>query len=238
LKIDPANAQAKSGLESVKRAMDSEASNANPMRTFANSFQDPQLIQKLARNPKTSGLLADQDFMSKLQRFQQNPDSFGAAEFQDPRFLQVFGVLMGLDMSFGAPPAGASSSAPGATNEDEDEEMPDLMPPRPSSTAQKKAPEPVPEPEPEDEEEKAKKEAKAAADEEKRLGTENYKKRNFDAAIEHYTKAWDLHQDITYLTNLGAAYFEKKDYEKCIEACKKAIEEGRFVHTDFKIMAK
>jgi stress-induced-phosphoprotein 1 len=236
LKIDPANAQAKSGLESIKRAMDSDANNANPMRTFANSFNDPQLIQKLARNPKTSNLLADQDFMMKLQRFRQNPDNFSPQDFQDPRFLQVFGVLMGIDMSFGdAPPPGASSSA---AREPEDEVMTDAEPPKPSSYAPKKNPEPESESESEDEEAIAKKEAKAKADEEKKLGTESYKKRQFDAAIEHYSKAWDLHKDITYLTNLGAAYFEKGDYEKCIESCKEAIEEGREVLADFKLIAK
>jgi stress-induced-phosphoprotein 1 len=215
--------------------MDNESGAANPMRTFANAFNDPQLIQKLARNPKTSSLLADQEFMMKLQRFRQNPESFGPQEFQDPRFLQVFGVLMGLDMSFSDAPPG--SSAAGAA-EREDEEMPDLEPPRSGRAAANKAPEPESESEEEDEEAIAQREAKAKADEEKKLGTENYKKRNFDAAIEHYSKAWELHKDITYLTNLSAAYFEKGEYEKCIEVCKQAIQEGREVLADFKLIAK
>jgi stress-induced-phosphoprotein 1 len=217
--------------------MDTEASNTNPMRTFANSFSDPRLIQKLATNPKTSPLLADQEFMMKLQRYRQNPDSFSAADFQDPRFLQVFGVMMGIDMDISNAPPGAASSGAGA-REPEDEEMPDLEPPQPYKPQTKKAPEPQPEPEPEDEEAVAKREAKAKADEEKKLGTENYKKRQFDAAIEHYTKAWEIHKDITYLTNLGAAYFEKGDYEKCIETCKTAIEEGREMLADFKLISK
>lgn len=241
LKIDPTNAQAKSGLTSIKKAMDSEGSNANPMATFANSFQDPQLIQKLASNPKTSNLLADQDFMMKLQRFRQNPNSFSAQDFQDQRFLQVFGVLMGLDMSFGgAPPAGASArggDATAADDDDEDEEMPDLAAPQAASAA-RKVPEPESEDDSEDEEDAAKREAKVKADEEKKLGTENYKKRQFDEAIKHYSKAWELYKDITYLTNLGAAYFEKGDYEDAIEACEEAIEQGREVHADFKIIAK
>jgi stress-induced-phosphoprotein 1 len=83
-----------------------------------------------------------------------------------------------------------------------------------------------------------KKKAKEAADKEKALGTENYKKRNFDEAIAHYTKAWELFKDITYLNNLGAAYFEKGDYENCIEACQKAVEEGREIYADFKLIAK
>ncbi|KAI9859555.1 MAG: Hsp90 cochaperone [Vezdaea acicularis] len=79
---------------------------------------------------------------------------------------------------------------------------------------------------------------KAEAEEQKKLGTENYKKRQFDAAIEHYSKAWELHKDITYLNNLGAAKFEKGDYKGAIDACKQAIEEGREIRADFKIIAK
>jgi stress-induced-phosphoprotein 1 len=93
-------------------------------------------------------------------------------------------------------------------------------------------------PEPEDDDVKAKKEAKEKADAEKALGTENYKKRQFDAAIEHYSKAWELHKDITYLNNLAAAKFEKGDYEGCIAECKRAIEEGREMRADFKLIAK
>ncbi|KAF2815931.1 uncharacterized protein BDZ99DRAFT_126004 [Mytilinidion resinicola] len=193
-------------------------------------FNDPQLIQKLAANPKTSGLLADHSFMDKLQRLKANPNSIGE-EMRDPRFLQVMSVLLGIDMSFGAPPGGEDAPSAGrATEVEEDVPMRDAKP------EPKRAPEP--EPEPEDEEAIAAKEAKAKADEEKKLGTENYKKRNFDAAIEHYSAAWSLHKDITYLTNLGAAKFEKGDYQGAIEACQQAIEYGREVLADFKIIAK
>jgi stress-induced-phosphoprotein 1 len=93
-------------------------------------------------------------------------------------------------------------------------------------------------PEPEDEETIAKRKAKEAGDREKQLGTECYKRREFDAAIEHYSKAWELHKDITYLTNLSAAKFEKGDYPGVIEACEKAIAEGREIRADFKLIAK
>ena len=117
--------------------------------------------------------------------------------------------------------------------------MPDLVPDEPPRHAQPaKAPEPEPEPEPEDEDAIAKKKAKEDADKEKALGTENYKKRQFDAAIEHYTKAWEIHKDITYLTNMSAAQFEKGDYQGAIETCEKAIQEGREVLADFKSIAK
>ena len=239
LKLEPANAQAKSGLDAVNRAIDAEAqadgasfpagaSGSDPFGGMANMFSDPQLIQKLAQNPKTSSYLADPQFMAKLGRLAKNPSAMGQ-EMGDPRILQVMGVLLGLDLSMGGP----SESGPSTAREaEEDVPMPDF---RPSSTNAK---EPEPETEPEGEEAVAAKKAQEEAEAEKKLGTENYKKKQFDAAIEHYSKAWDLHKDITYLTNLGAAKFEKGDYQGAIEACKKAVEEGRQVLADFKLIAK
>jgi stress-induced-phosphoprotein 1 len=79
---------------------------------------------------------------------------------------------------------------------------------------------------------------KAAADEEKNKGNAAYKARSFDEAIAHYQKAWDLYKDITYLNNLSAAYFEKGDYDKSIAEATRAVEEGREIHADFKLIAK
>lgn len=198
-------------------------------------FNDPQLVQKLAANPKTSKFLADPAFMNKIRNLQQNP-SMNQDMFSDPRMIQVLGVLMGVDMdmmSGGAGSADAAASAFSAKQNEEDVEMPDVRP-----AARQPEPEPAAEPEPEDEEAAAKAKAKAEADEEKAKGTEQYKKKNFDEAIAHYTKAWELHKDITYLNNLGAANFEKGDYQAAVDACEKAVEEGREIYADFKMIAK
>ncbi|CAH0029713.1 unnamed protein product [Clonostachys rhizophaga] len=229
LKQDPNNAQLKSGLASVDKAIEHEAAPmaSDPGAGIFKMFNDPQLIQKLASNPKTSSLLADPSFMAKLQLIQKDPQNMQSL-FDDPRMLQVLGVLMGVDLE-------TRESAPEGANVQEFP-MTDAPPPEPKKPEPAKAPEP--EPEEIDEEALEKKKAKEAADKEKALGTENYKKRNFDEAIAHYTKAWELFKDITYLNNLGAAYFEKGDYEKCIEACQKAVEEGREIYADFKLIAK
>ncbi|MCJ1381718.1 Hsp90 cochaperone [Xylographa soralifera] len=241
--LDPANAQAKSGLAAVQRAIESEAKDdgigGDASGGLGGLFNDPQLIQKLAGNPKTSSLLADPSFMAKLQRLKQNPNNIGE-EMRDPRFLQVMSVLLGIDMSFGAPGEGTGEGPAfgGPQEPEEDTPMPDARLSSAATGQSTKAPEPETEPEPEDEEAAAKQKAKEEADAEKKLGTENYKKRQFDEAIEHYSKAWELHKDITYLTNMSAAQFEKGDYQAAIETCEKAIEEGREVLADFKIIAK
>ncbi|KAK3905764.1 heat shock protein sti1 [Staphylotrichum tortipilum] len=234
LKIDPNNAGMKNDMASVKRAMEQEAGGAgggfDPTAGLGKTFSDPNLLQKLASNPKTSAMLADPTFVAKLQSLKDNPNNMQEM-FSDPRLIQVLGVLMGVDMELrDSPPEGAAASG-SRVEAEEDVPMRD-------APAPKKAPEPEPEAEEVDEEALEKKKAKEAAEKEKLLGTENYKKRNFDEAIKHYQAAWDLHQDITYLNNLGAAYFEKGDYQACIETCTKAIEEGRNLYADFKIIAK
>ncbi|KAL6794825.1 hypothetical protein GGI42DRAFT_363251 [Trichoderma sp. SZMC 28013] len=226
LKHDPNNAQLKSGLASVEKVLPGADGGVDP---FGKMLKDPKLIQKLASNPKTSSLLADPTFMAKLQQLQKNPNTEDV--FSDPRMIQVLGVMMGVDMEMrDSAPEGSESYV---VTDDRDTPMTDA----PKKPEPKKAP--VPEPEPElDEEALEKKKKKEEADKEKALGTENYKKRKFDEAIEHYSKAWEIYQDITYLNNLGAAYFEKGDYDKCIESCQKAIDEGRLIYADFKLIAK
>jgi stress-induced-phosphoprotein 1 len=219
--------------------MEQEAGGGDPLGGMGKMFSDPNLLQKLMTNPKTSSYFSDPSFIAKVQQLQQNPQMTPDL-FSDPRMIQVLGVAMGVDMEMRAPedmPAGAGASSSGAKEVEEDVPMPDAAP---KAEKPKKAPEPepVPEPEEEDEDALAKKKAKEDADKEKALGTENYKKRNFDEAIKHYQAAWDLHKDITYLNNLGAAYFEKGDYQACIDACTKAIDEGRMIYADFKMIAK
>ena len=99
---------------------------------------------------------------------------------------------------------------------------------------------------------------KKAAEAEKKSGADAYKKRDFATAITHFTKAWDTWpKDIAFLTNLAgetvlvlfadvvtnvragsivacvAAYFEQGEYDKSIETCQKAVDEGREVISPF-----
>ena len=64
LKLDPNNAGMKNDLASVQRAIDQEIQGAgfgggDPTAGLGQMFNDPQLIQKLAANPKTSSYLAE-----------------------------------------------------------------------------------------------------------------------------------------------------------------------------------
>jgi len=101
-----------------------------------------------------------------------------------------------------------------------------------------KQPKPEPEPElsPEEQERKAK---RAEADQHKALGNTAYKSKQFDEAIKHYEKAIEtLPDEITYYNNMAAVKMEIKDFDGCIETCKKGIEIGRSVRADYKLVAK
>ena len=56
---------------------------------------------------------------------------------------------------------------------------------------------------------------------------------------QHYEKALEvLPDEMTYYNNLAAVRLEQKDYDGCIETCKKGIEVGRSVRADYKLVAK
>ncbi|RKF72665.1 Heat shock protein sti1-like protein [Golovinomyces cichoracearum] len=244
LKIDSNNAQIKSGLASVNRAIENEAKGGcffeeiqrgiggSPADGLGNVFNDPQLIQKLAANPKTSKFLADPSFMMKLTSLKNNPNATQDL-FSDPRMIQVLGVLMGVDLSMMGNDDPMRASEPATNDTEQDIVMPDASTSKPSQKV-----EPEPENEPLDEEAAKKAESKAAADKEKELGTQQYKNRNFEEAISHYQKAWELNKDIIYLNNIGAVYFEMGDYDNVIKVCTQAIDEGREIYADFKMIAK
>ena len=88
-------------------------------------------------------------------------------------------------------------------------------------------------------EEREKKKHKAEAVKEKEAGNEAYKKKDFEAAISHYNRAIVLDDtDISFITNRAAVFFETKEFDRCIEDCDKAVERGREVRADFKLLAK
>ena len=142
--------------------------------------------------------------------------------------IQVMGALIGVDMKAFERPSSESAQPM------EEESMP-----KPTSASRKEETK-------EESQSEAKSEAEAKpldpnvaeAEKEKKLGNEHYMKRDFDVAAQHYQKAWELHQDITYLNNLGAVYFEKGELDECIKTCEKAVEEGRSMLADYKLVAK
>lgn len=240
LELDPQNAQAKQGMESIEAQMQREMKSGDfapggmdPFANFAKKLSDPAFFREMASNPKTSHLLADAEFMQKLDGVKRDPQSL-MQQIGDPRMMAVLGLLLG--ESVGVSGADTDGDAP---MKDAPEEPQDRSAPSTDSAKPKAAP--VPEPEPvaeEDSDAKAAREAKEQADAAKADGNAAYKQRKFPEAIAQYERAYALHKDITYLTNKAAAQFEAKDYDAAIATCQAAIEQGREARADYKIIAK
>jgi stress-induced-phosphoprotein 1 len=202
LALDPSNEGLKAGLEDAKKA-----AAAPPRRgpsgpdAIGQMFQGPELWSKIASDPTTRAYLNEPDFMQMLREVQRNPSSI-SMYLSDPRMMQVLSLM--LNVKIQRPEASEPSQS-----------TPPPPPPQQQQTSplQTKAREVEPEPEPEPmdftDEEKERKERKAAAQKEKELGNTAYKKKDFEAAIQHYTKALEHDdEDISYLTNRAAVYIE------------------------------
>jgi stress-induced-phosphoprotein 1 len=226
LKIDPENALLKKGLEDVNAQMEQEM--GNPMA----SMFGPDMWQKLASNPKLSPYLAQPDVVAMLQECQKDPKSM-SKYMQDQRMMQIMLGLMGLD--------GAMATNPEEL-EKAKQEANDNLDARANSNSQPKNPEPTPAPEPVEEvsdEAREKLNARKASDDFKQQGNELYKKRKFNEALEFYDKAWGADaSNVAVLTNKAAVLFEMERYEETIKVCEEAVEAGREIRADFKLIGR
>ncbi|GFS31550.1 stress-inducible protein [Actinidia rufa] len=133
---------------------------------------------RLEYDPTTRAFLQQDDFKNKMLDVQENPSTLNR-HLKDPRIMQALGVLLNVKLR--------------RPNSAEDADIPD------AETTEE-------EPEPEDmevpEEEREARDRKKEAHKEKEKGNAAYKKKDFEAAIQHYTKAIELDdKDISLLTN-------------------------------------
>jgi len=230
LEIDPNNDALKSGLADAQSA--ASRHRAAPPSPFGDAFSGPEMWTKLTADPMTRAYLQQPDFLNMMKEIQKNPSNLNLY-LKDQRVMQALGVLLNVKFR---------------TSTAEDTEMPDTSPSSPPTQTERKRaaeteppkePEPEPEPMQVSEEEKEAKEMKAQALKEKELGNAAYKKKDFDTAIQHYTKAMELdNEDISYIMNRAATYLEMGKYEECIKDCESAVERGRELRSDFKMIAK
>ncbi|KAI4372460.1 hypothetical protein MLD38_010687 [Melastoma candidum] len=233
LELDPANEALKSGLADAQAAVRSRSRGGgegmgNP---FGDIFKGQEMWAKLTADPATRGYLAQPDFVKIMKEIQRNPNSLNLY-LKDQRVMKAIGVL--LNVNFQAPPEGAEDVE--MTEENRGEKRDEGKPPQSSATA------PAEEMEIEEElgeEEKEKTTKKERAKKEKEEGNAAYKKKDFNKAIECYSKAIELDdEDISFLTNRAAVYLEMGRYEDCIKDCDKAVERGRELRSDFKMIAR
>ncbi|CAI0413745.1 unnamed protein product [Linum tenue] len=239
LDFDPNNDALKSGLaDAESAAASSSRSRAAPQSAnpFADSFSGPEMWAKLTADPSTRPFLQQPDFVKMMQDIQKNPSNLNLY-LKDQRVMQALGVL--LNVKFMSPNAGEDMDIPETEAESPPPPPPEKKPTTNNAPVEERTREPEPEPMEVPEEEREEKERKAQALKEKELGNAAYKKKDFETAIAHYTKAIELYdEDISFITNRAAVYLEMGKYEDCIKDCDKAVERGRELRSDYKMVAR
>lgn len=223
LELEPGNAQIKEAIDNLDKPSAQEEENP---------FFTADAMTKLMANEKTKKFFSDPDFRNKFDFCKQNPQMFMQLMQTDPRFMQVFQVITGIDLE--------AMQEQQFKNRDK---MDELKKQKEAEDKKKKEEEEAKRKKEEEEklpdEEKQKLQKQREADQWKDKGNDAYKKKNFEEALELYDKAIELcPSEITYYTNKAAVYFEMKDYDKCIELCDRAEEVAREGYYDFKKLAK
>lgn len=233
LEIEPTNAMAKEGINSANEAKNAaESAGPGDMGDMFSKFTDPQLISKLQANPKTAEMMRDPMLVEKVKKMQGNPQSVAQDMMSDPRLMTIITTILGLDLDLNnAPKSGDEDVKMQETTTEATPELPKEE--KKSAPVVETKEEPVAD-EPMDDDVSN----RQAADQFKAEANALYKQKKFDEAIELYNKAWESYKDITYLNNRAAAEFEKGDYDVAIATCTGAIDEGRNMRSDYKLIAK
>lgn len=227
LKIEPGNKTLESGLRQVEESYAAQASSG-----LSSIFQG-DVFSKIQANPKISHFLHNEGFRQKIIAIQQDPNSL-SKYMDDPQIMNTMMYLMGMGDMMGGPGGPSPFMPPSAAGQAQSYE-----PPTPQQVQPKSEPKPEPTPEPEPMELSEEDIKKQEAIKEKDLGNAEYKKKNFDQAIAHYEKAWELdNTNVTILTNKSAVLFEMGKYDECIATCENAVDVGREHRADYKIIAK
>ncbi len=208
--IDPNNAQLKENLAEAKRA---KADADNP---FKKNFH------KLYTDPRTAGYMKDPQFNNMLQ-FAINDQKMLMQLIQsDPRFMDVFSVLTGIDL--------------GKMNEeqmkaDTQKEEFDKRRKKEAEEQAKKTEEERKKKQEEDkfnalsEEERNREKNKRESEALKQKGNEEFKKKNIDDAFSYYQKASEINpSEYSLNLNLAACYFEKRDWDNCLSQCQIVVD--------------
>ena len=99
LRLEPDNAQMQQGLKQCNDAIASGTRKPQPNDKSKNPFATPDLMTRMAANPKTAALLSQPDFVNILQELQRantGPEAM-MKHFGDARVMTALGVLMGID---------------------------------------------------------------------------------------------------------------------------------------------
>lgn len=202
LQFEPNNQQIKDGLKEVEDRM------KNP---FTKNYS------KLFTDPKTAKYMADPQFKNLLDYAMKDQKVLMQLIQTDPRFMDVFGVLTGIDLT--SINEEASKSQKKKEQEDKERKIKE-------EEERKRAEEEKKRREEEEKwnhmssEEREENEKKQKAEQIKLLGNEQFKKGNWQEALNFYSEAIQIYpKELALYLNRAGAHHNLKQFEKVIEDC-------------------
>eukprot|EP00531_Pseudo-nitzschia_arenysensis_P001469 CAMPEP_0116133484 /NCGR_PEP_ID=MMETSP0329-20121206/10130_1 /TAXON_ID=697910 /ORGANISM="Pseudo-nitzschia arenysensis, Strain B593" /LENGTH=562 /DNA_ID=CAMNT_0003628117 /DNA_START=119 /DNA_END=1807 /DNA_ORIENTATION=+ len=213
----PTDAGLKKGFEDVTREKDAPPAGAGGPP--GGGLFSPQMLAQMAMDPRFKKYLEDPSIMSKIKMVQQNPNLMPTI-LNDPKMMEMLGLLMGQEQQSAAAPAPAPAKKKEEPKKEEpmevEEDLSNLSP-----------------------EEREKKETQKKAKLKKEEGNQFYKKKKFEEALSAYDEAFSIDPTcMTFLLNKAAVYFAQKKYDACIEECQKSLEVGKEHMAPFEDRAK
>jgi len=202
----------------------------NPMA----SLFGPELIARIAMDPKLRVYLDDAEFMAKLKLLQSDPNQISSM-LGDKRIMEVFQMMLGgAGMGMKGGPFGGEDEENVVEEKGEDSCCSSGTCSAPKTAASAPKVEEVKmEEDSSDDEDFTPEELKERADKKKAVeakvkGNDLYKNKKYEEAIAAYDEAASLDPtNMTFVSNKAAVYFSQKDYDACIETCMKAFEIGK-----------
>lgn len=219
LELEPGNAALKKSLEDTEKAQ--ELAHQAELNQTRNIYQQlaqifsGDVLSRVRLFPETRAFADDLEFIEKVNEIQKNPASL-QKHFTDERIIK----FLSLALQHESPQTPAQG-----------QEFPTKEEPKTHKTEKK--------PEKKEEPHAEKKSDKRECDEWKEKGNLAYKQKNFEEAINCYTKAFELDKiNMVYLTNRAAVYFEMGKFDECIKDCEEALEIGKTNRAPYELSAK
>lgn len=201
LKLDPLNTNLPDDISRVQQKISQKkrsSSGSGNGSSSGNSFLSAEFLNSLRMNPAIAPLFSDPEFERMIDDISSNPQNITRYS-SDPRMLQVMQALLGSVISGNLNNSGNNNSNNSSTTDYS----------RPMKIFGKSNP-------------------KKEAEEEKNLGNAEFRKGNYEDALEHYKKAISIDEtNLVYYTNISSIFTKQGKYEEAIEICYKAIEIGR-----------
>lgn len=214
-------------IATLKKGLEYEPNNQaikDSLNELESSAKNPFLknFPKLFTDPRTSRYMSDPQFTNLLNMAMKDQTMLMSLVSKDPRFMDVFSVLTGLDLGAMNEEALKSKKEKEEQEKERKKQEEEL---RIKTEAERKKKEEEDKYNNMTEEERAEIDNKKKAEDLKSKGNDHYKRKEFDQAMEYYNQAISLYpKELSLFLNRAGVYHERKEYQKVIDDCNHVIE--------------